>query len=87
MIDDMKNPHTIYYPGFIVCHWKNKVAAGSKDEWDEAEFQAWGKHGVISVKVTQSIQYDKMISLLTQVHESGIFSAKKAIREVLGVRE
>lgn len=81
------NPHTKYYHGFNVCHWKNRVACGANDDWDTAEFQAWGRVGVITVKVTESLQYERMISLLTHVYNSGIFAAKKEIREVLGVRE
>lgn len=81
------NPHTLYYPGFSVCHWKNRVACGAKDDWDVAEFQAWSRVGVVTVKVTETLQYERMLNLLTHVHESGVFSAKKEIREVLGVRE
>ena len=86
MIDD-KNPHTVYHPGFMISDWKDHTAAGVNDKWNKAEFHTWGRHGMIAFSVTESVQYDKMMSLLTQVYQSGVFSAKSEIRKVLGVKD
>lgn len=86
MIDIEKNPHTLYRPGYTVSHYKNNVAVGVNDEWDYAVFQHAGGFGG-EYKVTETVKYDRLTSLLESVYKAGVYQAKKEIREVLGVRE
>ena len=88
MIDNNTNPHTIYRPGYTVSHYiyKNNAAVGVNDEWDYAVFQHAGGFGG-EYKVTETVKYDRLRSLLESVYKAGVFQAKKEIREVLGVRD
>lgn len=86
MIDIEKNPHTVYRPGYTVSHYKKNVAVGVNDEWDQAVFQHAGGFGG-EYRVTETVKYDRLRSLLESVYKAGMYQAKKEIREVLGVRE
>lgn len=86
MIDNEKNPHTIYRPAYTVSHYKNNTAVGVNDEWDIAVFQHAGGFGG-EYRVSETVKYDRLRSLLESVYNAGIAQAKRQIREVLGVRE
>lgn len=86
MIDDVKNPHTIYRPGYTVSHYKNKVAVGVHDQWDQAVFQHAGGFGG-EYRVTETVKYDRLSSLLESVYNAGAFQAKQKIRQALGVKD
>lgn len=86
MIDNEKNPHTIYRPGYTVSHYKNNIAVGVNDEWDAAVFQHAGGFGG-EYRVSETVKYDRLRSLLESVYNAGIWQAKKQIRESLGVRD
>jgi len=88
MIDKDKNPHTIYRPGYTVSHYihRNNAAVGVNDEWEYAIFQHAGGFGG-EYKVTETVKYDRLRSLLESVYKAGVYQAKKEIREIIGVKD
>lgn len=88
MIDKDKNPHTTYHLGYTVSHYiyRNNAAVGVNDEWEYAVFQHAGGFGG-EYKVTETVKYDRLKSLLESVYNAGVFQAKSEIRKVLGVKD
>lgn len=86
MIDNEKNPHTLYRPGYTVSHYKKNIAVGVSDDWDYAVFQHAGGFGG-EYSVTEKVKYDRLKGLLESVYNAGAWQAKQKIREALGVKE